>query len=184
VLEQSHVARHQRGDGEPHRLPEREVPRHDGQDGPERLVADVGVPRADGTGIGGLVGQEPFGMLGVVAAGGGALGDLLPGRGQGLAHLRGHHGRDLVLLLIQDRRGPAHPPGPFGEAGQAVAIAGRRRGGQAALDVRLAHLVVGLDGLPGSGVRARDGHGSSSSAARRRRRGLNVGLARIGRVHT
>ena len=174
VLEQAHVARHQRGGGEPHRLPEREVPRHDGQDRAERLIADVGALRADGAGVGGLVGQEPFGVLGVIPAGGGALGHFLLRGGQRLAHLGGHHGRDLVLLRVQDRGCLAHPPGPFGETGQAVTSVHRRRGGQAALDVCLAHLVVGLDGLPGRGVNGRDRHGLLPSAARRHCRGAST----------
>ena len=38
VLEQTGVARDQRGRGEAEDLPEREVPRHHGQYGPQRLV--------------------------------------------------------------------------------------------------------------------------------------------------
>ena len=52
--------------------------------------------------------------------------------------------------------------GPVVEAGQPVAGVRRRGRGQAALDVRLAHLVKGLHGLPGGGVDGRDRHGSSS----------------------
>ena len=159
VLQQPDVAGHQGGGGEAHHLPEREIPRHDGQDRPERLIADVGVLGAHSAGVARLVGEVPGGVLGVIPAGAGALGDLLPGGGQRLAHLGGHHGRDLVLLLIQDAGCAVHPPGPFGKTSQAVACVRRRRGGQAALDLRLAHLVKGLQGLPGRGVDGRDRHG-------------------------
>jgi hypothetical protein len=57
---------------------------------------------AYGAGIGGLIGQEAGRVLGVVPAIRGALDDLLAGRGQRLAHLGGHHGRDLVLLAVRD----------------------------------------------------------------------------------
>ena len=102
VLEQADVAGHERRGGEPHGLPQREVPRHHGQHRAERLPAGVGAGRADGAGVGRLVGQEGLGVLGEVAARLGALERLGLGRGQGLAHLGGHHGGD---------RGRPRPPG-------------------------------------------------------------------------
>jgi hypothetical protein len=135
-------------------------------------------------GVGGFVCQEPGGVFGVIPAGGGALGNLLPGGGQRLAHLGRHHRRDLVLLVVQDPGRSLHPSGSFVKAGQAVAGVGSRGCGQAALDVFLAHLVIGLHGLPGRRVDGRDRHdlllpphGNIAAAA-------HCGLARIALAHT
>jgi hypothetical protein len=131
-------------------------------------------------GVGGLVGQEPGGVVGVIPAGGGTLGDLLPGRDQRLAHLGRHHRRDLVLLGVKDPGGPPHPVGPVVETSQAIAGGGRRGGGQGALQVRLAHLVIGLHGLPVGGVDGRDRHGQSPPS----RRGIitAAALRRLARI--
>jgi hypothetical protein len=56
-----------------------------------------------------LVGQEALGVLGVVPARVGAPGPLLLRGHRRLAHLDGHHGRDLVLLAVQDAGCAAHP---------------------------------------------------------------------------
>ncbi len=76
VLEQPDVAGHQRRRGEPEHLPEREVPGHDGQHRPERLVADEAAARRWCRTR--FVGQQPFGVFGVVAAGRRRTSRLLP----------------------------------------------------------------------------------------------------------
>ncbi len=74
-------------------------------------------------------------MIGEKPAGRGALGHLLPGRGERLAHLGCHHDRDLFLLVIQDSGRPQHPPGAIVERGQPIAGVCRRGRSKAALHV-------------------------------------------------
>ena len=106
VLEQAHVARHQRRRDETEDLPERKIPGHHGEHRADGLVADEALRAA---GIHRLVGQQALGVLGVVAAGGGALGGLLARGLQRLAHFERHDARECVLLRFQDFRGAPHP---------------------------------------------------------------------------
>ena len=85
VLEQADVAGHERGREEAEDLPEGEVPGHDGEDDAERVPADVGVVFG-GDGFGG---EDAGGVVGVVAAAGGALEDFADGRRGGACPSRG-----------------------------------------------------------------------------------------------
>ena len=111
VLEQPDVAGHQRRRGEAEHLPEREVPRHDREHRAERLVGDE-APR--GAGLDGLVGEEPLGVLGVVAAAQRALRRLLDGGLERLAHLGHHQAAERVLLGLEDLGGLEHHPPAVG----------------------------------------------------------------------
>ena len=113
VLEQADVAGHQRRRGEAEHLPEREVPRHHRQHRADRLV---GHPALRGAGLDRLVGQEPLGVLGVVAAAEGALGRLLDGGLERLAHLGDHEPAEGLLLRLQDLGRLEHQPPALGEA--------------------------------------------------------------------
>ena len=96
VLEDADVACHQRGRSEPHRLPEGEVPRHDRQYDAEWLIAHICATGANSFGVGLLVGEHGGAVVGVVAKALRALQFFCLGRGEGLAHLLGHHGCDAV----------------------------------------------------------------------------------------
>ncbi len=117
MLEQSHVARGQRGSGEPEDLPEGEVPRHHGEDRPDRLVDDQA---AIGAGLDHFVGQEALGVLGIIAAAPGALHRLVHRRLQGLAHLQHHQ---LAEPLFLDSRG-SRPPSPASGCDRPTACGG------------------------------------------------------------
>ncbi len=80
VLEEADVAGHQCRREEAEDLPEGEVPGHDGEDDAERVPADVGVV----LGLDGLGGEDARGVVGVVAAGGGALEDSCSAAWRGL----------------------------------------------------------------------------------------------------
>ena len=79
MLEQRGVPRDQPGRGEAEHLPEREVPRHHGQHNAQWLPPGVGAFRADLRRLGGLIGQQLLGVLGVVAKTLGALDRFGPG---------------------------------------------------------------------------------------------------------
>ncbi|CAO0831782.1 hypothetical protein SMICM17S_09809 [Streptomyces microflavus] len=172
VLEEAYVARHQRGGGEAHHLPEREVPRHHGEDDTERAVADQG---PGGTGVrhvGGvrvLVGEQALRVGRVPAHRLGALGRLGTGRGDRLAHFEGHRAGDGVAVRVQQVGGPVQPDGTLLERGGAVLLEGGVGGGDPALGLLLAQGVVGPDQFAVRGVDRRDGHGSGLLASVLRR---------------
>ena len=106
VLEQADVAGHERGSEEAEDLPEGEVPGHDGEDDAEGVVADVALGVLGGDAFGG---EDAGGVVGVVAADGGALGDLGAGGDEGLAHLGGHGDGELFEVGFEQRGEAAHP---------------------------------------------------------------------------
>ena len=106
VLEQADVAGHERGGEEAEDLPEGEVPGHDGEDDAEGVVADVGLGVLGGDAFGG---EDAGGVVGVVAADVGALGDFGAGGDEGLAHLGGHGGGELFEVGFEQRGEAAHP---------------------------------------------------------------------------
>ena len=112
-LSRPDVAGHQRRRREPEHLPERKVPRHDREHRTDRLVGDPAPRRA---GLDGLVGQEPLGVLGVVAAAQRALGRLLDGGLERLAHLGHHEPAERFLLGLEDVGGREHQPLAVGVA--------------------------------------------------------------------
>ena len=161
VLEQPDVAREQCRGREAHGLPQREVPRHDRQHRTERLPADVRPRGLDRAGVDLLVGQDRRAVLGVVAAGRGALEDLGLRRLDRLAHLEGHErGRLVRLGLQQVGRGP-QPSGPLLVRRPAVGAEGHRRPLEAGVELLLGQRVEGLHDLAGRGVGRGDRHARS-----------------------
>ena len=118
VLEEADVAGHERGGEEAEDLPEGEVPGHDGEDDTEWVPADVGVVFG-GDGFGG---EDAGGVVGVIAASGGALQDFLTGGVEGLAHLEGDEGGEVVGLVLEDGGELAHAEGAVVE-GDALVVA-------------------------------------------------------------
>ncbi len=132
VLEQAHVAGHERRRGEAEHLPEGKIPGHHGEHGADRLVADEG---AAGTGVDRLVGQQALAVLGVIAARQSALGGFGARGGDGLAHFERHQAAQAVLLVFQDPRGGGEPAGARGERSAAVGTPGRIGAGESGLDL-------------------------------------------------
>ncbi len=168
VLEQSDVARHERGGGEAHDLPEREVPRHHGEDDAERPVADQragGARVVDVVGVRVLVREQPLGAGGVPAHRLGALGRLRAGRRDGLAHLDGHGAGDGDAVLVEEVGGPVQPGRALFEGGGAVLAEGLRGGGDPAFGLVVAEGVERPDQFAVRGVDRRDGHGSGLLAS-------------------
>jgi hypothetical protein len=129
MLQQPHVARHQRRSREPEHLPERKIPGHDGQHRPDGLVPDEAAP---GAGVQRLVRQQPLAVLHVVAAGQRAFGRLGPRRADGLPHLERHDAPQPVLLRFQNLGRRVQPTRAIGERRVAVGAPGgigtRQRG--------------------------------------------------------
>ena len=132
VLEQAHVARHQGRREETEDLPEGKIPRHHGEHRANRLITDETHGAAC---VHRFIGQQAFGMLDVVPAGGGAFGGLLARGRQRLAHFERHDAREGVFLRLQDFGGALHPRGTFGE--RSVAIGAERFGCPRQLFVQL-----------------------------------------------
>src|SRR5438128_1028142 len=156
VLEQADVAGHQGGGGETEDLPEREVPGHDGEHRAEWLEPLLGAARV---GLDGLRSEVALGVLRVVAAAVGALLDLGEGGLAQLSHLQRHQPAERVLALLEQRRGAGEPLAALGEAGPSPASG---RGGsflQLLLDDCIGVGWERLDGFPGRGIHAGDGHG-------------------------
>ena len=112
VLEQADVAGHESGREKTEDLPEGEVPGHDGEDDAERVPADEGV---EGRCVERLRRKDAGGVFGVVAAGGGALGDLGAGLGDGLAHLGGDERGEVGGLALQKAGELVHAERAVGE---------------------------------------------------------------------
>ena len=112
VLEQAGVAGHQSGREKAEDLPEGEVPGHDGEDDAEGLPAEGGVERRC---VDGLRREDAGGVFGVEAAGGGALGDLGAGLGDGLAHLGGDERGQVGGLALQQAGQLVHAERAVGE---------------------------------------------------------------------
>ena len=156
VLEQADVPGHEGRSGETEDLPEREVPGHDGEHRAEWLEPLLGAARV---GLDGLRSEVALGVLRIVAAAVGALLDLGDGGLAQLSHLQRHQAAESVLALLEQRRGAGEPLAALGEAGPSPPPS---RGG-GFLELLLDDCIgVGwerLDGFPGRGIHAGDGHG-------------------------
>ena len=126
MLEQADVAGHQRGSEEAEDLPEREVPGHDREDDAQGIVAHVALGVLGGDA---LRGQDAGGVVGVVAAGGGALGDLGTRRDDRLAHLGGHRRGELFEVGFEQRGEAPHPEDAQVERLVGVGLGCARRDG-------------------------------------------------------
>ena len=149
MLEQADIARHEGGRGEAEYLPEREIPGHHGEHGADRLIADEG---AAGTRVYGLVGQQAFAVLGVIAASERALGGFGARGGDGLAHFERHQAAQAVLLVFQNLGGGGEPAGARGERCAAVSMPGRIGAGNAGIDLSRSGGFEGAQGFSGRGI--------------------------------
>ncbi len=159
VLEEHHVAGHDRRDAEAHDLPEGEVPGHDGQDRPEGVEAD---PAAASAGLDRLGGEEARGVLREVAHRQGALGRLALSGREGLAHLAREHLADHGDLALDELGGAGHDegavrdrrgaPGPEGGPGGLQALLELGRSGDGVLGEDLARGRVGGDERHGTSL--------------------------------
>jgi hypothetical protein len=75
-------------------------------------------------------GKEAGGVVGVVAAAGGALGDFVAGGDEGLAHLGGHGDGELFDVGFEERGEAAHPEDALVEGFFGVGLGGARGEGQ------------------------------------------------------
>ena len=169
VLEQADVAGHQRRRGEADHLPEREVPRHHRQHrrraaGSERTLASRPL------GLDGSSAQEALGVLGVVAAGGGALLGLLATAAPiELAHLGGHQ-RPRTPRFSAFRISPraSATRARARRTGRRLQVRERGRGRrQLLLDAAAPCGSNDAQPLAGRGIDTFDGHGPNVYRARR-----------------
>ena len=149
MLEQGHIAGHQRRGEETEHLPEREIPRHHRQHAAQRLM-----PHIAAAGLGGdrLIGQHRLGVVGVVLADAGAFVDLGHAFALQLAHFRPHQCRQFRCLRAQGLRRPAQHasallPGRTGPAGKRGG-----RTGDALLQLCRVMQTLLMFHLPGVGV--------------------------------
>ena len=126
VLEQADVAGHQRGREEAEDLPEGEVPGHDGEHDAERVPADVGVV---GSGVDGFGREDAGGVVGVVAADGGAFEDFGAGGDDGLAHLAVMSAASSAVSCFEEARELAHAERAVAE--RDVRVGARRQSARA-----------------------------------------------------
>ncbi len=77
-----------------------------------------------------LGGEDAGGVVGVVAADGGALGDFGAGGDEGLAHLGGHGGGELFDVGFEERGEAAHPEDALVEGLAGVGLGGARGEGE------------------------------------------------------
>ena len=127
VFEQGDVAGHQRGREKTEDLPEGEVPGHDGEDDAERVPADVAVVVLGWNGLGR---EDAGGVLGVVAAGVGALEDLESGGFERLAHLECDQRGQVFGLVLEDGGELAHAESAVFQRDVACRSGRRRRQGR------------------------------------------------------
>ncbi len=157
VLEQAHVAGHQRGRGKTKYLPERKVPGHHGQHGAQRLE---GNQAAVGFGVHHLVGQHLGGMVGVVVAHGGAFVHLAAGGLDHLAHFEGHEAGEVFALFAQHLGGAVHQPAALVKIRIAPTQKSRCRTFEGRLEFFFTHFGEGLYLFVGDGVGRGDRHGN------------------------
>gem|GEM_PF-4445429 len=131
VLEQGDVAGHEGGSGEAEDMPEGEVPGHDGEDDADGVIADVALGVAGGDVFGG---EDARCVLGVVAAGGSALGDFLARGGKRFAHLGGHERGEIVDIGFEDRGEATHPEDALVERFAGVRFGSVGRDGELGVD--------------------------------------------------
>ena len=159
MLEQADVAGHESGSGEADDLPERIVPGHDGEDGADGTVADEAF---FGAGFDDFVGEYLFGVLGVIAAGGGALYGLGDGGFVGLAHFEGHEMSEFIFVAFEDLGGFQHAAGALGEGSLALGVESGNGELELLLDLGAGKRLESLQGFAGSGINGGNGHDESS----------------------
>jgi hypothetical protein len=130
-LQHNHIACGNRGRGEAHHLPEREIPRHNRQNHPQRLEGDITFPRLrfhlDGL-------QHALQVVGEVVQPAGAFLDFGARLLDGLAHLLGD-GRGVGFEVIAQRVGDfVQDAGALGVGRLAPAQKRQPRRRQARLD--------------------------------------------------
>ena len=114
VLEKASVAGHQRRCDESKNLPEGKVPRHHGQHHTQWSICHI---TGGSTCLDLLVGQDLFGILGVVAADPGTLFDLAAALSEGLSHLCGHEPGQVLPSLLEEIGGSHHRDGALSDRG-------------------------------------------------------------------
>ena len=156
MLEQHHVAGHQRGRSGADRLPEGKVPGHHGEHGPERLVAHEAFL---GAGVDDLIGEEFLGIVDVIAAGRGAFGGFVDCGTKRLAHLQGHHLAVKLFFGFEDFGGLRHGLGALGKGRLPEAEESVFRALELFIDLRVGERLEGLDHLSGGRIGGGDWHG-------------------------
>ena len=154
MLEEADVASHECGREEAEDLPEGEVPGHDGEDDAEGVPADVGVV----FGVDGFGREDAGGVVGVVAAGGGALEYFLLRGVEGLAHLEGDDGGEVVGLVLEESGELAHAEGAVLEGDGGVGAEGFGGEGDLFEDGFGGEGVEAADEFAGGGIDGLDGH--------------------------
>src|SRR5699024_6019177 len=105
----------------------------------------------------GVFAVEAHGLLGEPAEELGAVGDLSLGLGEGLAHLRGHHGRDVIGAFGEQFEGATQDLGAFAGCGGGpigLCLTGGPDGG---FGIGGGPVGDGGDGLAGGGIVHLDG---------------------------
>ena len=132
VLEENPVASGNRGDREPHHLPDRVVPRHHCQHEADCLIAHPGFDIGD---LNLLVAQDRRGLVCVVLGGDGRLLQLIFRLTKRLAHLCGDQLREGTFLLPKDIGQPPHSRHPSLKQLLAPGFCGRGAGGYGLLNL-------------------------------------------------
>ena len=155
MLEQPDIARHQRRCRKPNHLPERKIPRHHRENRPDRQIADEALLRPR---LHRLVGHEALSVLGIVAAGGGALNRFRHGGLVGLAHFECHQVRELLLVALQDFGRLQHAPGAHGKWSLQLGLERADCGLQFLLNLSFGKRLECLDDFAGGGINRCNGH--------------------------
>ena len=98
MLEQTGIARHERGRGKAKHLPKREIPRHDAQHRTERQIGHIAASRVA---VDELFRQKRLSVDGIIVAGQRRFFDFRPGFTGDFAHFQGDDRRVFVALAAQ-----------------------------------------------------------------------------------
>ena len=115
-----------------------------------------------GVGFDDFIGNEFFGVLGVIAAGGGTLFGLGNRGSECLAHLEGHEAAERVFFGDKDIAGFVHPPSTVGERRLAETPEGVCGFGNFFIDLGVGERVKFFDQFTRSRIGGGDGHSRSS----------------------